>query len=107
MSRLSSVAVRELLERSADPRVEKFLRVVTASQLSSLVGILDDQLTNYLHRFLLEGRIHAILDPLFDRVERGETDDIEDTQCLQEMASLLECSLRDAKRRLPPGRKRA
>lgn len=103
MSRLSTVAVRQLLERSADPRIEKFLRIVTASQVSSLAGILDDQLTNYLRRFLLEGRIHAILDPVFDRIERGQADDIEDTQRLQEMAALLERAVRSSGRRLPPG----
>lgn len=36
LSRLSSVAIRELLERSSDPRIERFLRIVQAAQLSSL-----------------------------------------------------------------------
>src|SRR6185295_13027764 len=34
LARLSSVAVRETLERSSDPRIERFVRVVQAAQLS-------------------------------------------------------------------------
>jgi hypothetical protein len=103
MSRLSSVAVRGLLERSDDPRIARFLRIVNASQLSSLVAIMDDQLTNYLRRFLLESRIHEILDPIFERVERGEAAGAQDTDRLREMAALLERALRASQRELPPG----
>jgi hypothetical protein len=97
------VAVRGLLERSDDPRIARFLRIVNASQLSSLVAIMDDQLTNYLRRFLLESRIHEILDPIFERVERGEAAGAQDTDRLREMAALLERALRASQRELPPG----
>jgi hypothetical protein len=104
LSRLSSVAVRELLERSSDPRIERFLRIVQAAQLSSLAEVLDDALTNYLRRFLLEARINAILDPMLEQVERGEMpDEAEARAKLSEMAGLIDRAMQAGQRGLPPG----
>jgi hypothetical protein len=105
LSRLSSVAVRELLERSSDPRIERFLRIVQAAQLSSLAEVLDDALTNYLRRFLLEARINAILDPMLEQVERGEMpDETEARAKLSEMAGLIDRAMQTGQRGLPPGK---
>jgi hypothetical protein len=105
LSRLSGVAIRGLLERSSDPRVERFLRIVQAAQLSSLAEVLDDALTNYLRRFLLEARINAILDPMLEQVERGEVPEEADARAkLSEMAGLIERATRAARRELPPGK---
>lgn len=105
LSRLSSVAVRELLERSSDPRIERFLRIVQAAQLSSLAEVLDDALTNYLRRFLLEARINAILDPMLEQVERGEMpDETEARARLGEMAGLIDRAIQAGQRGLPPGK---
>jgi hypothetical protein len=104
LSRLSSVAVRELLERSSDPRIERFLRIVQAAQLSSLAKVLDDALTNYLRRFLLEARINSILDPMLEQVERGEMpDEAEARAKLSEMAALIDRAMQAGQRGLPPG----
>jgi hypothetical protein len=105
LSRLSSVAIRGMLERSADPRVERFLRIVQAAQLSSLAEVLDDPLTNYLRRFLLEARINAILDPMLEQVERGEVPEEADARAkLSEMAGLIDRATRATRRELPPGK---
>ena len=71
LSRLSSVAVRAILERSDDPRIERFLKVVQAAQVTTLTEILDDDLTGYLRRFLLEARIESLLAPILERVQQG------------------------------------
>ncbi len=75
LSRLSSMAVRAILERSNDPRVERFLNVVQAAQITTLTEILDDDLVGYLRRFLLEARISTLLDPILDHVQAGGDDD--------------------------------
>lgn len=104
LARLSSLAVRETLERSNDPRIERFLRVVQAAQLSSLAEVLDDALTNYLRRFLLEARINAVLDPLLAQVERGEApDESAAREKLTEMADLIHRAQQATRRSLPPG----
>jgi hypothetical protein len=104
LARLSSVAVRETLERSNDPRIERFLRVVQAAQLSTLAEVLDDALTNYLRRFLIEARINAVLDPLLAQVERGETpDESAVREKLAEVTDLIERAQQASHRSLPPG----
>ncbi len=96
--------MRETLERSNDPRIERFLRVVQAAQLSSLAEVLDDALTNYLRRFLLEARINAVLDPLLAQVEHGEAPDGSAArEKLTEIADLLQRAQQATLRSLPPG----
>jgi hypothetical protein len=103
MSRLSSVAVRAILERSNDPRVDRFLKVVQATQITTLTEILDDDLVGYLRRFLLEARINTLLEPILDRVEHGSAAAEAVTRdSLQELAELLHRALRGAGRTLPP-----
>ncbi len=67
--------------------------------------MLDDALTNYLRRFLLEARINAILDPMLEQVERGEMpDEAEARAKLGEMASLIDRATQAGRRGLPPGK---
>ncbi|MEE8471606.1 MAG: hypothetical protein V3S82_00400 [Dehalococcoidia bacterium] len=53
--RLSRKAVRQVLAQSHQPRIERFIQVVAASDLSSLANVLDDELVGFL-RQLLAGR---------------------------------------------------
>ncbi len=71
MTRLSSVTIRQVLERSGDARVERFLKVIQAAQLASLPEVLDDELVGYLRRFLVEARIGSLLNPIMSRLEEG------------------------------------
>ena len=106
MRRLSSVTVRQVLEGCDDARIERFLRVVRASQLSSLVEILDDALVGYLRRYLAEARIGAVLEPLLIQVQRGESPgQAEARQALHEIATIVERALRGSQRQLPPGKR--
>ncbi len=103
MVRLSSVAVRQVLERSGDARVERFLRVIQAAQLSSLPEVLDDELVGYLRRFLVEARIGSLLNPIMSRLEEGGSPDVEDAQeALRELARVLDRAFRASARSLPP-----
>ncbi|MCI0783624.1 MAG: hypothetical protein J4N36_05290 [Chloroflexi bacterium] len=97
LSRLSSVAVRAILERSSDPRVGRFLQVVQAAQITTLTEILDDALVGYLRRFLLEARIGTLLEPIFDHVQHGGVNDESATQgALEELADVLHRAIRGA-----------
>jgi hypothetical protein len=97
LSRLSSVAVRAILERSDDPRVERFLKVVQAAQITTLTEILDDELVGYLRRFLLEARISTLLEPIFDHVQEGGADDEAATRkALEKLADVLHRAIRGA-----------
>ena len=105
LARLSSVGVRQVLERSGDPRIDQFLRVVQAAQLSSLAEILDDDLIGYLRRFLVESRIGSVLDPILSRLEEGTAPKAEEAQeALREMARVLQRAFRASGRALPPAR---
>ncbi|MDO8614918.1 MAG: hypothetical protein Q7T33_04165 [Dehalococcoidia bacterium] len=103
MARLSSVAVRQILERSGDARVERFLKVVQATQISSLADIMDDEMVGYLRRFLVEARIGAVLEPIFAGLQQGVVpDDQEAREALVEMAHVIQRAFRGAQRSLPP-----
>lgn len=67
--------------------------------------MLDDALTNYLRRFLLEARINAILDPMLAQVERGEMpDETEARARLSEMVDMIDRAMQTGQRGLPPGK---
>jgi hypothetical protein len=105
MARLSSLGVRQVLQRSGDARVERFLKVVQAAQLSSLVDIVDDELIGYLRRFLVESRIGALLDPVLANLEEGTTPKAEEAQeALREIARTLQRAFRAGGRALPAPR---
>ena len=104
MALLSGVAVRQVLERSGDARVERFLKVVQAAQLASLVEILDDELVGYLRRFLVEARIGAVLEPVLTRLQEGTApEENEARQAMREMARVLQRAFRLSQRALPEG----
>jgi len=103
-ARLSSNAVQQVLRRSNDARVEQFLRIVQASQLSSLPDILDDELTGYLRRFLVESRIQEALEPILDRVQEGVPPKVNDAQAaMREVSQLLQRAFQVTRKALPPG----
>ncbi|MEE8369989.1 MAG: hypothetical protein V3S00_04385 [Dehalococcoidia bacterium] len=102
MTRLSSVAVRQVLEKSGDARVERFLKVIQAAQLASLAEVLDKELVGYLRRFLVEARIGSLLNPIMSRLEDGGSPDVEDAQeALRELARVLDRAFRASARSLP------
>lgn len=105
LARLSSVGVRQVLERSGDPRIDQFLRVVHAAHLSSLVEVLDDDLVGYLRRFLVESRLSSLLQPILSRLEEGTTPKAEEAQeTMREMARVLQRAFRASRRALPPAK---
>ncbi|MEX0800747.1 MAG: hypothetical protein WD379_05985 [Dehalococcoidia bacterium] len=103
MGRLSSSAVQQVLRRSNDPQVEHFLRVVQASQISSLCDVIDDELIGYLRRFLVESRIRAALEPVLDQLQNGETPDLEQARdAMREVAQHVQRAFEATQRALPP-----
>jgi len=103
-ARLSSSAVQQVLRRSNDARVEQFLRMVQASQLSSLPDILDDELTGYLRRFLVESRIQEALEPILDQLQQCVPPSVDNAQtAMREVSQVLQKAFPAARRALPPG----
>ncbi len=103
MARLSSSAVQQVLRNSNDARVDQFLKVVQASQLSSLSAILDDDLIGYLRRFLVEGRIETALRPIFDQLQEGVTPKVDEAKtAMREISQVLQRAFQAAQRALPP-----
>jgi DNA-binding CsgD family transcriptional regulator len=103
MARLSSSAVQQVLRNSNDARMDQFLKVVQASQLSSLSDILDDDLIGYLRRFLVEGRVETALRPIFDQLQEGVTPKVDEAKtAMREVSQLLQRAFQAAQRALPP-----
>lgn len=91
MARLASAGVRQALQHSGNARIEKFLQVIQAAHVSSLVEALDDELTGYLRRFLVEARVGLILEPLLTRVAHGSPLDREEARsALRDLAAVIE-----------------
>jgi hypothetical protein len=79
--RLSSEAVRHILAQSGEKRIDRFIKVVQASDLDSLVNVLDDELVSFLRRLLGEahvgiewGLVLSELAAKFPYLEEGDID---------------------------------
>ena len=104
MARLSSNAVQQVLHRSNDARVEQFLKMVQASQLSSLGVIMNDELVGYIRRFLVESRIHEALRPILDQLEKGASPKVDEARgTMREVSHVLQRAFQATHRALPPG----
>jgi hypothetical protein len=67
-NRLSSAAIRQILSRRKEEKVEQFLRVIQASDLRGLAQLLDDDLVAFLRDMLAApGEAEA---PLLERLRR-------------------------------------
>lgn len=104
MTRLSSNAVQQVLRRSNDPRLEQFLRMIQASQLSSLRNFVNDELVGYLRRFLVESRIQEALQPIFDQLQEGGPPKGDEAQtAMREVSQVLQRAFQATQKALPPG----
>jgi hypothetical protein len=104
MAQLSSSAIQQVLRRSNDSRVDQFLRMIQASQMSRLRDIMDDDLVGYLRRFLVESRIEDALEPLLNRVQAGVPPNVDEAQtAMREVSHVLQRAFQSAQRALPPG----
>ena len=104
MARLSSSAIQQVLRHSGDPRVDQFLKMVQASQMSRLRDIMDDDLVGYLRRFLVEARIQDAIEPLLSRVQEGVAPNVDEAQsAMRDVSRVLQRAFQSAQRALPPG----
>ena len=106
LGRLSSVAVKLLLDgRPTDAGVDHFLRIVQGSQLFSLPEILDEELTRYLQRFLVELKIQRALRPILDQIGDGAAPQVDTARnALREVSLVLRRALQASVMALPPGK---
>jgi len=54
--RLSSEAIRQIIAQSGGERVDQFIKIIQASDLSPLVNVMDDEMVDFLRRLLVEAR---------------------------------------------------
>lgn len=73
MARLAKALASVAISQAYDPTLERLLKVVQASQLTTLAQLLDDRLTAFLRCFLVETRIKEAIAPLLERLQAGET----------------------------------
>lgn len=106
--RLSSEAIRHILARSGERRIDQFIKVVQTSDLSSLVNVLDDELVDFLRQLLREAHIEiewrltlSELAEKFPSLEEGDID-----AAAAEFARALRKAFAKAKREHPGKRVR-
>ena len=106
--RLSSGAVRHILARSGEKRIDQFIKVVQTSNLSPLVNVLDDELVDFLRHLLQEAHIEIEWRPTvselaqkFPSLEEGEID-----VAAAEFAKVLKKAFAKAKKEHPGKRVR-
>jgi len=79
MSRLAK-ALAAMVITAQDPIIEKALKVVQASQVAPLAQMLDDQVTAFLRRCLVETKVREAISPVLDRIQAGQTPTPEETE---------------------------
>ena len=106
--RLSSGAVRHILAKSGEKRIDQFIKVVQTSNLSPLVNVLDDELADFLRQLLQEAHIEIEWRPTiselaqkFPSLEEGEID-----AAAAEFAKALKKAFTKAKKEHPGKRVR-
>lgn len=106
--RLSSGAVRHILAKSGEKRIDQFIKVVQTSNLSPLVNVLDDELADFLRQLLQEAHIEIEWRPTisdlaqkFPSLEEGEID-----AAAAEFAKALKKAFAKAKKEHPGKRVR-
>lgn len=106
--RLSSGAVRHILAKSGEKRIDQFIKVVQTSNLSPLVNVLDDELADFLRQLLQEAHIEIEWRPTiselaqkFPSLEEGEID-----AAAAEFAEALKKAFAKAKKEHPGKRVR-
>ena len=106
--RLSSEAVRHILARSGEKRIDQFIKVVQTSNLSPLVNVLDDELVDFLRQLLQEAHIEIEWRPTlselvqkFPSLEESEID-----AAATEFARVLKKAFAKAKKEHPGKRVR-
>ena len=101
--RLSSEAVRQVLARQGEPRIDQFLRVLQAADVGGLAQVLDQELADFLRRLLGEVTVELPLAPLLrelgDRFPTLGSEEIE--AFVPELAELLRQELERARRAHP------
>ena len=103
LRRLSSEAVHKVLARSHKPRVDQFLEVLQASDIRSLVQVLDAELLTFLRSLLAEALDASypakVFAPLRDKFEVLSEEEI--PQAVQEFEHLLRHAVEEAKQQHP------
>lgn len=103
LRRLSTEALRQILSRSREERIDQFVKIVQASDLSALANVMDDELVAFLRQLLAaeEAPTSAIplLKQLADKFPALEENQIE--AAASEFAALLRSAFEEAKRQNP------
>jgi len=101
LRRLSAAAIRQILTEGGGNRVEKFIRVLEASDLSALANVLDDDLAEFIRTLLRHANIVPVTSNILQRFGEKypavEEDKINDA--VEEFRQLLLNAFAEAKKK--------
>lgn len=101
LRRLSAAAIRRILTESGGNRIEKFIRVLEASDLSALANVLDDDLTKFIRTLIRDANIQTeasnVLETLADKYPAVEEEKLGDV--VEEFQQLLLKAFAEAKKK--------
>ena len=101
LRRLSAAAIRRILTESGGNRIEKFIRVLEASDLSALANVLDDDLTKFIRTLIRDANIQTeasnVLGTLADKYPAVEEEKLGDV--VEEFRQLLLKAFAEAKKK--------
>jgi hypothetical protein len=101
--RLSTKAIRQILSQSKEHRMDRFVKILQTSDLSSLVNVLDDELVDFLRHLLSEAQTITLRYPMLKALSQKfpfiEEEQIEGV--LSEFATGLKKAFEQAKRENP------
>jgi len=101
--RFASEAIKPILSNSENDKVTRFLQIVQGSNIAPLINILDDDLIDFIRKFLAERGVKTeaapILRRLKDRFPVVEEEKLESV--VQEFRKLLQSAFDEAKKHNP------
>jgi len=103
LRRVSDEAIRSILAQSKQSKVKKFVEIVQAADLASLINVMDAKLVNFIRELLRESNIQTepslVLDELAEKFPAVEEEQV--PEVASELEDLLENEFKAAKKKHP------
>jgi hypothetical protein len=108
MQRFKDAAVHAILQQAADsrPDLKTLLQIIQAANADKLVGLLTEDLLEFLRQLLQEqnlAQVEVSVADLLDQLGAVDGERIDDV--VDKLAQLLRQRLKDAKAQQPPGKR--
>ena len=103
LRRLSSEAIKQILAKSSEDRITRFLHIVQSSDLASLINVLDDEIIEFIRVLLLKNRVKTVAAPILERLAEkyAVIDEGQLEEAVNEFRRLLQESFKAAREKEP------